>query len=153
MVVVYLVVLVLSIVFDVRIGSGNLQIELAAPLGAALLFLLTLGLTFIVVAGRNLRDREARWILLMGLVLVGVPTAILLGIHLGGWFGWVAVGLAFAICLILGGMQKGWSLPQSVAAFCALLVGMFLLALLFPHHPDTRPSREEIQSVKRKLGY
>jgi hypothetical protein len=146
---VYFVVLFLCVIFEVRIGTGMLEIDLASPAGAALLALLFFGLAIVVLAVRGLEGAERWRAVLFGLVCVCVPVSILLCIHIGGAWGWVAGGLSLVICLIMGGLQKEWSLSKSVAACVALLGAMLLLALIFPHNSTSTPSREHTESVRK----
>jgi hypothetical protein len=100
--VLYCVVLAICLVFRLSVGTGELEIDLASSAGAVLLFLLTLGLYFIVDAVRDFQGAAMRGSLLFGLVLVGIPVSILLWIHIGGSWGSVAGGLACAIAIIMG---------------------------------------------------
>lgn len=149
----YFAVVFLCMIFKVRVGTGMLEIDLASPAGAALLALLFFGLGFVLLALLGLEGTERRRGVLLGLVCMCVPLAILLGIHVGGLWGWVAGGLSMVICLILGGLAKGWSLTKSVAACAALLGGILVLGLIFPQNSPTTPSREQIKSARKAFQH
>ena len=148
LVIIYFALLLICLLFDVRVGTSESEIQLASPGGAALLALFLFGVLMIVSAWRE-PDVRKRRVVLVGALCIGVPVCILVCVHVGGAWAWAGGGLAAIICLVMGGLQKGWSLRGSIAVCFSLLGAMVLVAILSSGDTMHHPTPDQIQRAKK----
>jgi hypothetical protein len=100
----YILTMIGARVLDVRVGDS----DLAAPAPGAVLFLLFLGVGW-SVDGATDRDAEPsakRFTVLLGLALAALAIAIFVALIVGGSAGYVGMGAAIVVCLVLGYFQR-----------------------------------------------